>query len=1296
VSLVARNNAEPARIDSDADGRVHFSVGTAGAGGGNRPKLVMAFGPDGDFAVLDLERAAFDLSDRGVDGRRQPGPLDAFVYTDRGVYRPGEPVNLGILLRDDRARAASNVPLTLKILRPNGTVFRRDVVASSGDGGHTTAVRLSETAPFGTWSVEAFADPEADPIGRSTFQVEDFVPERLAVEASGDPALVPDRAFELTVNSRFLYGPPAAGLTGRVEVSVAVDERPFPDLPGYRFGLTQEAVTPRTVPFDLPPSDATGVSRLALQLPSLPDTTRPLKADMRITVAEPGGRPSRAGLTVPVRAQSLAIGVRPRFKDGRIDEGGEAAFDVVAVAADGRRVARAGLGVELLREDIDFQWYRQDGRWAYRSHVRSRSARRSTTDATEDRPASIELASLGYGRYRLEVSDKGSGAATSVRFVAGWQPALDRGDTPDTLEVAADRSPYRVGDTARLHIKPPFAGEAVVAVATDRVVTTRTVTVPAAGVDVALPVTEAWGTGAYAIVSLTRPASDGVRPLPVRAVGVAWMAIDPAERTLGVELRAGAPVRPRTRIEVPVRVTDSGGAPVPAAFVTVAAVDEGILRLTDFASPDPVRHYLGKRLLGVEVRDDYGRLIRGLAGPFGATRQGGDTGGVGLPQVPLTIVSLFQGPLRTDARGMATASFDVPDFNGELRLMAVAYNARRVGAAANTLTVRDPLVAELILPRFLAPDDDSRATISIHNIEAEAGLYRVAVAGDGAVEAAGAASGADLDRGERRSLVFPLKGVTAGTGRVTVSVAGPGGFALERSLAMTVRPPQPPRSDFVVSSLAPGAASDVTLASTPSFVPGTVDLRVMYSSRPPFDVAGLAIALDRYPYGCLEQMVSRSLPLLVMDDAVAPTGGQAAVLDRKARILAGIGQVLDKQRFDGSFGVWSAFGEERPWLTAYAAEFLVRARDRGHAVPDAPLLAALDWLRRHAVDGGSSAEDLASRAYAVHVLGLAGVLTPGPARYIHDTFLDRLPTPLSRAQLAAALTRLGDRERARAATDKALASFKRDFWYADYGSTVRDVAAALTLLAEVGQLGDAAPALMDRLPRGRAVVAETNTQEQAWLLLAARALAGEGPALALTRDGKALRPADPYHVVPTAAELGRGLRVVNAGKGAIWQAVSVSGVPIGPLPATREGLAIRREFLTRDGQPLDLDGVRQNDVFLIVLKGEASTGISHEALITHLLPAGWEIENPALGGETAARLPWLGELTKPKAIAARDDRFAAAVDLSEAAPSFRLAFLVRAVTPGSYALPGAYIEDMYRPRFFARKAVGRITVLPVP
>ncbi|MFN4090701.1 MAG: alpha-2-macroglobulin family protein, partial [Alphaproteobacteria bacterium] len=1283
LKLVARNNELLGEAATDGDGRATFAPGLLRGRRGNAPAALLAYGPDESFMLLDLTQAAFDLSDRGVDGRPAPGPLDAFLWSDRGIYRPGETVHLGAMLRDERVRAVTDLPLTLDVRRPNGSLFRRLVLADRQAGGATIALDLADTAPLGGWMVEARVDPDGDVLGRIGFHVEEFVPERLRVDlATRATAIEPDAAVDVTATAAFLYGPPASGLDGAAEMTIEPDPSPFPQHRDYRFGLVQESFPARLQDLAFPSTDADGRSTIPVLLSGRPDTTLPLKATLRVEVSEPGGRPTRKSLTLPVRAHDLLIGVAPRFRGGRIAEGGDAAFDLIAVDGDGTRIMAPELSWELFEERVSWQLVAEEGRARYRAVTRDERLRTGTVAIAADAPAQLALGGLPWGRYRIEVFGGTGGAATSLRFASGWAVAPDDADRPDRAGVFVERESYAPGDTASVRIEPPFAGELLLTVATDRVHLVRQQPISAEGAVIEVPVTEAWGPGAYVTATVFRPLVVDDPRAPVRAVGLAWVGVEPGGRRLEIAMDAPAQARPRRPMTVPIAVKGDGG-PV---YLTLAAVDEGILQLTTFATPAPDRHYFGKRRLGLDMRDDYGRLIEWTGAPVGDIRQGGDEAGLGraLPAVPTRTVALFSGPVELDADGSGTITLDLPDFNGRLRLMAVAWSALGVGGAAGETIVRDPVVAEASLPRFLAPGDESRLTLSLHNVEGEPGPYSVAIRTEGplAVDAALPIT-ADLARDERRTFELALNGTGAGIGRIVLQATGPGGLDVTRDWRITVRPARPAETRLETSQLHPGETFRADGAVLASYIPGTGGLSFTYGNGPRIDVAGLSRALDRWAYGCLEQTVSRAFPMLVSADFEI-----AVDIDRS------IARILDMQRYDGAFGLWGARGAEDPWATAYAMEFLTRARTAGYSVPQTGWRDGLEWLRGQTEQGAGPADALAVRAYALYVLSLAEAVRMPALRYYHDALLDRLPTPLAKGQLGAALARGGDMDRARAAFRSALDRPARDDWSVDFGSTVRDAAALAVLMREAGVLPERLPELIDRLPVGANVAAETSTQEQAWMLRAAQSQAGSQAGITLAVDGAVRTLPDPALIVPAVAGPQDRIELRNAGTTTLWQGATFTGVPATAPPASRHGMRITRRFLGLDGNPTNLDAVRRNDKFVVLIEAEAQTGVSHQALVTHGLPAGWEIETIRLSGDAFTGFDWLGDISEARAMEARDDRFVAAVDLTADSPKARFAFMVRAVTPGRYELPGGEIVDMYKPRFFARQAAGRVTVLP--
>jgi hypothetical protein len=620
------------------------------------------------------------------------------------------------------------------------------------------------------------------------------------------------------------------------------------------------------------------------------------------------------------------------------------------------------------------------------------------------------------------------------------------------------------------------------------------------------------------------------------------------------------------------------------------------------------------------------------------------------------------------------------------------------------LIVRDPVVATVAMPRFLAPGDRSQISISLQNLTGPAGDYKVSLSIDGAASLGdGAESTPHLDSGGTKLVKVGLSGQDVGEANIRVLIAGPDGFKLEHRVSLAVRAAQFPLLERVVRRLQPGESLQLSQAALARFLPSTGEMYASVSSLPNLDVPALLRQLDRYPYGCIEQTTSRALPLLYLSDVTKLWGAKSEAGDAgiKGRIQQAIGHVLEMQRYDGGFSLWDASGEVEPWLSAYAMDFLSRAKAKGFEVSDIAYANGLRWLTDYAQrreENDTAA--LSARAYALYVLAEVGAEDLSSLRYLADNQIDKLPSALAQAQIGAALALRGDQARAGEAFKKALASLKREAgqpgWYDDYGGALRDGAAIVTLATETKVQGVDTLPILERVAGLQASADYLSTQEQNWLLLAANAMSARATGMKLTVDGKDQAVGgNTFYLRPDAAALNKGTTVKNAGTRPVYASATVIGVPAQDLPPSSNGLEIERSVFTPDGKPADLTKVKQSDVLIVRLKGKRRDADSHQALIVDLLPAGFEIENTRLSGsQKTDQFSWLGDLSTPRYAEYRDDRYVAAVNLTDDQDSFQVAYLVRAVTPGTYRLPASAIEDMYRPNLRARTAMGSVTIAP--
>ena len=1349
VQLLSRGNAVLGTARTDDQGIARFDAGLVRGTGSAEPAVVTALvqgggdagtGAPTDMAFMSLLDPEFDLSDRGVEGAPPAPPIDVFVATDRGAYRAGEVAHATVMTRDERAQAIDGLPLTAVVIRPDGVEHARLMPAPAGAGGYVLDVPIPDTAPRGVWRIDFRVEESGPALASKDVLVEDFRPERIAFDlALPDAPLPAGQPVEADIAARWLFGAPAAGLPVEGELRLT-PARALPGFDGFQFGRHDDDASPEIVAMPSGTTDAEGRFTARIDLPpALAQATQPFDARLTLTVREGAGRPvERADqrLVVPARG---ALGIRPGF-DAVVAEGADAAFQVVALNPD--LTLRAGPAEWVLnRVETDYQWYAVGGDWSYEPVTRRTRAANGTLDLTTAGPAALSVP-VDWGGYELVVTGA-DGVASSVAFEAGWGAAGAGSDTPDRLQVTLDKPAYRSGDTARATLDAAADGVAVVSVLSNRVIDLRVVPVTAGRNTVDLPVTEEWGASAYVAVSAIRPLAPGTAEAPgagggpdgttisahapIRALGIAPAPVDPADRAIRATLTAPAEVDPRGEVQVALAV--EGAAPGQTVQATIWAVDQGILNLTGYAPPSATGHYFGQRRLGVALRDVYGRLILPGGAADGAIRSGGDAGSMQTQAPPPTekLMAWFSGPVTLDESGRATVSVPLPDFNGELRVMALAWTDRAVGQTDTTILVRDPVVMTVTAPAFLSPGDRAQAQVSLTHVSGPAGEVGLAVediaaadsaAGDPAAGPTPAGDGVAIattlaDRvalAERQAATLPLALAAPdaeGLARLRVSARLPDGRTVTKDLSIPVQ-----RQDAAVSrrmkvTVAPGTEQTVDLSPLGAFRPGTGRITLTSGAFARLDVPGALARLAAYPYGCSEQLSSRILPQLyaatLMPEGVpapAPAGDPAATLP----VDKAIAQILTRQTSDGSFGLWSAEGGDR-WLNAYVTDVLSRARAAGQAVPDAAFAAALRSLQNglNAAAEPQFAEPMenAATAYAAYVLAREHAAVISDLRYYVDTGAEGFATPLAAAQLGAALAAYGDQARAdvmfrRAGALSQQAADPQDLFRADYGTLLRDRAGVVALAAEAGSraidLDALAVDIAAQVDAAAQAGAPLSTQEAGWIVLAAQALS-QGPDAAggLTLSGAPLTGA--VHDVGDAGAL-PPVVLGNTGSAPVEVTLGTTAVPVDPPAAGGTAFAISRRYHDEAGALVDPALVPLGTRLVAVIEVQPLAQADGRLLISDPLPAGFEIDNPNLlsQGEVEG-LDWLGDTSDTDMAEFRQDRFAAGVTLYGTDP-IRLAYRLRAVTPGSFAHPAATVEDMYRPERRAWTDSGTTFVAP--
>ena len=1330
VALVASNGEDLGSGQSDASGRVRFPHPLLTGDGASHPKMLMAYGPQADLAVLDLDRSPVDLSNQGVGGRNAPegssltggrdakGAVDSYVYADRGIYRPGELVHLVAMVRDQRGKAVTDRKGVLVIKRPSGVEFAKYAFDAAPGGAVARDVGLPKSAPRGRWTASLQIDGIDDPTGQLSFSVEDFAPQRLAVTANGGQAtpILAGQARKIDVAARFLYGAPGAGLQTQGEARIKSDSNPFPQFKDYQWGDAQTPFQEKAVDLTSTVTDGEGHATLSLDSTQAGDTNQPLTVQVTASVFEPGGRPVKDGLDLKLRTKPLYLGAKIDQGDFKGDVA-PVAFDVIAADSFGRRVGAQGVNWTLFAERWDYDWFQQDGKWQWRRTSRDAAVAKGVANVAASGSTHFSHR-LGWGDYRLEMTGP-QGAKTVIRFSAGWGASAKDLDAPDMVRVSSGTHAYAQGDSVDIAIKSPYAGEAQVAVATDHVIEFRTLTIGKDGAHLRLKSSPEWGGGAYVMVTVIQPRDPVATPKPRRALGLVYVPLDPKGRKLTVDVGTTDKIDSKAGIVIPISV--HGLHLGQRAHVTIAAVDEGILRLTKQDNPDPVKWYFGKRALSVDYRDDYGRLLDpNLGAPANVNFGADEIGGEGLTVTPIKTVALWSGVVDTGFDGKAMVKLPAQDqFNGQLRIMAVAWTDEAVGSGAKDMIVRQPVIAELSLPRFLAPGDKAFATLELHNLEGKIGQYLAQITSSGGILAPFRKL-YQLALGQHVIERTPLNAPSvSGISQVSFNVTGPS-YASLKTYPLQTRLGWGPITRTTVELQKPGEAFTPAPQLMAGLAAGSVTMEVSYSPFKGFDPGPIAVALNRYPYGCTEQLVSTAYPLLWADEVSK---------DPKLRTVPvalgdAVGKLLDRQTLDGAFGLWRVGdGEADAWLGAYATDFLIEAQKRGVAVPQTAIDRALgamrqisqpdsmssvsyrlaypDWWASSPAESKKATDRMRSRAsaYALYVLAKAGRGDLAKLRWWHDVQMKSDQSPLARAQVAAGLAMMGDHARAHDGFIQAAAALgykpRLSFWeyvFRDdhdwYQTPLRDLGAVVALAYEAGDTG-VARNLQGRLENSVKDPDSLNTQEEAQLLKAAHYMLAAAGHIRIDATGVTALPATGGAGRWAVGRLASA-KFVNSGSGALWRTVTVHGTPLASPAGESHGMSVSKSFFSFAGGAGNPDAMTQGDRLIVRISGSNPESRAVPLVIDDALPAGYEIEM-VLGPDDAQNGPFkfLGDLTTASVQESRDDRYVASLNLA-GGKSFALAYVARAVTPGDFYLPGADVHDMYKPAVFARTA-GRRT-----
>jgi len=1304
ISLYAVNNQLIGTAPTDKDGVATINI-PGSEFSGFRPAMIIAKTGD-DFNYMPFGNTRVNTSRFDVGGKHNnPSGFDAFVYAERDVYRPGEKINFSVILRNEDWKTPGDVPLKIKFLLPNGKELKTIRKSLNEEGSLEASIDLSVSAITGSYTLEVYTSNDVL-LSSKNFSVEEFVPDRIRVTTKIDkPFLRKGESAHVMINAMNFFGTPAASRNFEMEIQTKQKAFSAEKYDDYNFGLTNE-----TSVFDKNTQtgviDVEGNASVNYTVPSTYSNMGALQTSFYITVFDETGRPVSRVSKLDIYTQDVFFGIKedwsyyfPLNQPMRLQ--------LVAVNKDGNAV-NAPAKVQVIKHEYRTVLSKSGSYFRYESQKEDKQI--SEQDMNIGTGSVFSFVPRSPGDYEIKIFNPGATSYVSRSFYSygsyGANNTSFEVSKEGNIDIEIDKKSYLAGDKVKALFKTPFSGRMLVTVERDNVLSHQYVDVEKRTASLDIPLSSEDVPNVYITATLIKPHEVSDIPLTV-AHGFKNVTVEEKSRHIDVQLVAQKKVRSHTHQKVQVKA-------MPGSYVTLAAVDNGVLQISDFKTPDPYDYFYQKKALGIYSYDMYPLLFDEVRARLSSTGGDGDANmdkrANPMPAKRIKVVSYWGGIKKANGSGIAEFEFDVPQFSGELRLMAISYKGQSFGAADQTMTVADPIVISTALPRFLSPGDTVNVPVTLTNTTDKSTTVSAALKLEGPMKIMGSntQSVSLAAKAEGRAEFRIVADPTINVGKITVTVSG-AGETFTDATEISVRPPSTLQKITGSGSINGGASQKIAMANN-DLMPGSVSYSLLVSRSPVLELGSLLKSLVQYPYGCTEQTVSSAFPQLYYGDLaelMQVKNAKENNVNANYNIMEAIRKIKMRQLYNGAVTLWDGEGKEDWWTTIYAAHFLLEAKKAGFDVDNGLISTMLNYItnklkNKQTIDyyyNRDQKKKIAPKevAYGLYVLAIAG-RTNVPAMNYYKANQQLLALD-SRYLLAAAYAIAGDKRSFSSMLPSAFAGEESvPQTGGSFYSDVRDEGIALNALLEVdpgnAQVGNMVRHLSQKLKERSWL----STQERAFAFLAlgkqARSSNSSNVSADIKVNGRTVAVVDASHPsvqVPFGKEGTPNVEVITRGSGRLDYFYETAGISsTGAYKEEDSYLKVRKHFYDRNGRLITNNTFKQNDLVIIGISLERSFNTPIENIvITDLLPAGFEIENPRT--KEIPGMDWIKDGSSPTALDVRDDRIHFFVDAYSAKQTYYYA--VRAVSPGNFKMGPVNADAMYDGTYHSYNGAGVIRVV---
>ncbi|HID9471456.1 TPA: alpha-2-macroglobulin family protein [Serratia liquefaciens] len=1342
VSVIAKNGVTLLSQITDTNGHVRFPALDVYT---NERQPVMflvekegdvSFLPTGSYNDRGLDFSRFDIA--GEQTPTDPRALSSYLFSDRGVYRPGDTFNVGLITRAaDWSVGLAGVPVRAEIRDPRDKLMTTVPLTLGASGFNELSYTTDENSPTGEWNVYLYLvgknHDTSTLLGHTSVNVKEFEPDQLKVKLELTPnrqqGWVKPSELKANIDVQNLFGTPAQDRRVTSRLTLRPMYPSFDRFPDYAFYENRQNSDGFETELEDRTTDEQGAANIPLDLKGYADATYQLQL-LSEAFAAGGGRSVAATARALVSPYDYLVGVKADGDLGYINRDALRQLNVIAVDPSLKQIALADLKLVLIEQKYISVLTKQDsGVYKYQSKMKEVTLSEQPL-ALSEQGNDLRLATDKPGDFVLVIEDAQGKVLNRVAYSVAGNANLSRSlDRNAELKLKLNQAEYQPGEEIEVSINAPYTGSGLITIEKDRVYawqwfhsdTTSSVQ------KIRLPASME-GNG-YINVQFVRDVNSSEIFMSPLSYGVMPFKISTRARQNGLEVTAPTVIKPGEDLTMTVK-TDG------PQQVALFAVDEGILQVARYRLKDPLEFFFSKRELSVTssqildlILPEFSKLMALTAAPGGDAGEGLDLNLNPFKRKRDKPVAYWSGI--TEVNGEKAFVYPVPDyFNGKIRVMAISVTPDKIGKAQTAATVRDNFIMTPNVPAMVAPGDEFDVSVGVSNnlegLNGQPVAVSVHLTPPPQLDVVGnAVQGLSLAEKREGVVNFRLRAKSALGDAPLVFDASYGDKSSRRTVSTSVRPAMPYRTQTVMGRMSGGSQNVEGLRQ---MFDAYAQRQAAVSHSPLVLTNGLAQYLADYPYYCSEQIVSRSIPLILQSRHPEMAGGLSqSEVSKQLRNLLGV--LRSRQNDSGAIGAWRSSPDADPFVTPYVVQYLLEAKQAGYALPEGMLEEANGALRELAASGFDDLYRLRLRSWAIYLLTRQGEVTTNALAMVQDTLQKRYPdswkTDLSALYLASSyqLLKMDDEAAAllQPSWQQLSKAYDNAWWTQNYFDPLVQDATRLYLITRhfPEKVASIPPQVLENMVKALKEERYT-TYSSAMSILALESYSAQvaqsanAGSLDITQIGKGGNAA-PQRIAELQGLFAKGqftadaaaVRFTNSGDAPAWYSVTQAGYDLAaPQKALARGLEITRDYTDEQGKPVTQVTLGQKVNVHLKIRANAKEGLSNLAIVD-LLPGGFEVvqqtpPEPAADEDSEAEAPssgWQSPLAAsgsswaPDYSDTREDRViiygSASTDVQE------FVYQIKATNTGSFIIPPAYGEAMYDREVQAMSVgSGKLVVVP--